>query len=209
MFEERPATKKSLSCRKPVYGVGVNDADYITHRKVSGRCLFCPYYKCWVNMLKRCYCDKHQQRAPTYKGCSVFEEWKTFTNFKAWMESQDWEGNHLDKDLLFSGNKIYSPDTCLFVPAKINTLLTDCGRSRGKLPIGVSKHRKRYRAQCNANGKHTYIGAFDSPDIASEAYLNFKSKEVAVTAHKYNRRNPLHSALMRISTEISEGEYYS
>lgn len=49
-------------------------------------------------------------------GCSVCEEWLTFSNFKRWMEQQDYEGKALDKDLLVSQNKTYSSETCVFVP---------------------------------------------------------------------------------------------
>src|SRR5690554_513591 len=103
--------------RKLVHGVGVNDADYVIQkweefgyvdgkrkRKLVWRC---PYYGVWVRMLERCYSAKTQDRRPTYKGCSVSEEWLTFSTFKDWMKTQKWEGLQLDKDLLFEGNKVY------------------------------------------------------------------------------------------------------
>ena len=108
-----------------VCGVGINDADYVVKKfetigYVDGKrkrklVWTCPYHRAWESMLKRCYSAKYQERQPTYKGCTVSDDWLTFSNFRAWMIAQDWEGKHLDKDLLFEGNKIYSTETCVFV----------------------------------------------------------------------------------------------
>ena len=66
----------------------------------------------------------------SYKGVEVCEEWYNFQNFAEWCETQkflnakDVKGKsyQLDKDILVKGNKIYSPDTCCFVPPEINSL---------------------------------------------------------------------------------------
>ena len=50
------------------------------------------------------------------------------------MEQQDYDGKHLDKDLLVCNNKVYSPETCVFVPREINQFLTKSNNSRGKYP---------------------------------------------------------------------------
>ena len=74
-----------------VYGAGINDADYVVVKlgtiEVNGvrkrkRVWYCPYYRVWTHMLERCYSDKYQDRKPTYKGCSVSEEWLRFSNFR-------------------------------------------------------------------------------------------------------------------------------
>ena len=91
MFIEVKASKKSLTSRKPVFGVGVNDASYMTnHKDKDGIIKVCPYYRRWKNMLKRCYSSKCQDKNPTYLGCAVSNEWLTFSNFKLWMEGQEW-----------------------------------------------------------------------------------------------------------------------
>lgn len=101
--------------KKLVYGVGNNNADYAVEKKetigyVDGKqkrklVWVCDYYRTWKSMLKRCYSAKYQERCPTYKGCTVSEDWLVFTNFRDWMMAQDWEGKQLDKDLLFEGIK--------------------------------------------------------------------------------------------------------
>ena len=88
-------------------------------------------------MLARCYSAKFQEHCPTYTGCTVAEDWLKFSNFKDWMEKQQWEGKQLDKDILFEGNKVYGPDTCVFVSPMVNTFTIDSGAARGKWLIGV------------------------------------------------------------------------
>lgn len=95
-----------------VYGVGfIGDGDYKPkeHKKKS------KFYEVWQGMLQRCYDPKMQERRPTYIGCTVCEDWHNFQNFAKWMSDKDYAGNHLDKDILIDGNKIYSPETCIFV----------------------------------------------------------------------------------------------
>lgn len=104
-----------------VYGVGTNDADYqvaITEALGSKRVIVwkCPYYQKWLNMLERVY---GSDRA-AYEGVSVCESWLTFSNFRSWMEVQDWQGKELDKDVL--GSSVYGPDACLFIHKVVNTL---------------------------------------------------------------------------------------
>ena len=110
---------------KLVYGVGINDADYRVQEKITvvdedGKkkqklVWICPFYEKWKPMLRRCYSAKYQEVRPTYIGCSVSEDWLRFSTFKAWMAAQDWEGMEIDKDILFPNNKIYSPETCVFI----------------------------------------------------------------------------------------------
>lgn len=137
--------------KKLVCGVGINDADYVVQRKetigyVNGKhkqklVWTCPYYRVWTNMLVRCYSTKKQEKYPTYKGCTVSDEWLTFSVFKSWMEKQDWDGKQLDKDLLFEGNKVYSAETCVFVTKEVNMFTTERCAARGEWPIGVNWHK--------------------------------------------------------------------
>lgn len=196
MFDEIPATKLSRSMRSFVYGVGINDADYLTQRIVNGIRLMCPFYSRWAAMMSRCYCPIVQAKYPTYEGCTVSSEWLTFSVFKGWMMQQDWEGNHLDKDLLVQGNKVYSSDLCLFVNQSINLLLNDSKASRGKYPLGVSLNRLQSRFVSNVvlDGKKVRIGTFDTPKEAHEAYKKAKHKIIKDVAMK--QVEPLRSALL-------------
>lgn len=135
-------------------------------------------------MLERCYSEKTQSRQPTYIGCTVCEEWHSFTAFRVWMKQQDWQGKQLDKDLLIAGNKIYSPETCIFVSHAINSLLLDCGALRGEFPIGVCWHvrDKKFQSACRINGKCKHLGYFTDPHEAHRAWQTFKIKAIEQTA---------------------------
>lgn len=145
---------------KLVCSWGVNDADYaITKNEVvNGKkkiVWVCPYYKRWKGMLERCFSLKYQEMQPTYKGCTVCEEWRYLSNFIKWVDSQpnrDWESCNLDKDFLIEGNKEYSPNTCVFIPSNLNSFIVDKGNDRGDYMIGVSyEHKKNpYRARCSS-----------------------------------------------------------
>ena len=177
----------NLDAPRLVYGVGINDADYVVVKwetiEVKGvrkrkRVWECPYYRAWANMLERCYSTKFQERNPTYKGCSVSEEWLTFSNFRRWMESQDWEGMQLDKDILFAGNNVYSAKTCVFITSIVNTFTVDCRASRGEWSIGVywNKQAGKFLSQCSnpLTNKREHLGIFTCEDEAHQAWLKRK-----------------------------------
>ncbi len=163
---------------KKIYGHGINDADYKTqtYSRVDGKRVVgfkCPYYIRWKEMLRRCYSEKWIDKFPRYRGCSVSQEWLLFSNFKRWMELQNWEGMQLDKDLLIEGNKIYSSSTCIFVSQEVNKFLTLSDSKRGEYPLGVhfSKRDNKFISQCSQlNGKQKTIGYFDNPEEAHAAW---------------------------------------
>lgn len=172
---------------KTVFGVGINDADYVIstlqtigHKPCGKRIQIstwkCPFYRTWQNMLKRCYSGHTLEIQPTYQGCTVCDEWLLFSNFKKWMETQDWEGKSLDKDLLLKGNKVYSPDTCVFVTQRVNTFCVDCKKVRGDYPIGVCKvGGGKFKAQIkDGEGSTKFLGHFDTPQEAHKAWLSAK-----------------------------------
>ena len=172
---------------KLVFGVGINDADYVVQKKetveVNGKIKqklvwVCPYYRTWKSMLQRCYSTRFQESFPTYKWCSVSEEWLRFSNFKSWMEKQDWEGLQLDKDILFEGNKVYSEETCTFVTKGVNVFTTDRGNGRGEWLIGVcwDKNAGKFKSMCRNTftKKQEYLGLFTCEVEAHQAWLKRK-----------------------------------
>lgn len=185
-FIEIPANKKSLAMRKLIYGIGINDANYIVQPKINGKQLICPFYRSWHNMIKRCYDPKYHQARPTYIGCSVVEEWIFFSKFKKWMTHQDWHGKELDKDIKHIGNRLYGPDNCLFVSRAINLLLTASESIRGDFPIGVSfsKRNNKFIAYCNYNGKQIYLGYYTNPESAHAEYLKYKHMVILEAANE-------------------------
>lgn len=168
---------------KLVHGVGVNDLVDCYPIKFAD----CQFYKTWKKMLGRCYDPKYHATRPTYEGCSVYEDWKYFSKFKAWMEIQDWEGNHLDKDLLVAGNKVYSPETCVFLPEKLNSLIVTQKRSDKAVPAGISFQNgcQKYIVSCAVDGKNKNLGRYKCPEEAFNVYKNFKNDLVRKKAEEY------------------------
>lgn len=162
--------------RKPIWGWGINDADYVVQPMVEGKRDSCPFYMTWKNMVTRVHDPAYRATRATYVGCSICEEWRYFMTFRAWMIEQNWQGKHLDKDILIPGNKVYSPDTCVFVPREINTLLCAADSIRGQYPRGVefNKQRGGFRAQMYKHGKPTHLGIFTTPEAAHAAYIKAK-----------------------------------
>lgn len=187
MFVEFTTPAKSISIRKPVAGVGINDAEYKTmYRGEDKEWCRCPYYTAWVHMLHRCYSEKCHKARPTYIGCTVSEEWKIFSNFKRWMKAQSWEGNTLDKDLRVKGNKIYSSETCIFISVHLNTIFGNKPKRSSGLPRGVyynegNKDRK-YFSKMNKYGKEVYLGAYKTKSETEKAYRDEKLKYIIEVA---------------------------
>lgn len=144
-----------------VQGVGINDAGYSVRPK-SSRDKPCPYYIRWADMLKRCYSEQFRKQRPTYENCTVCDEWVYFTNFKQWMQNQEWEGNQLDKDILILDNKVYAPETCLFVPLVVNNFFKGLRTNAVYYDID----RNKYRVSIN----NKFIGRYDTEEQALLAY---------------------------------------
>lgn len=173
-----------------VYGVGINDADYPVQYSTNGVRVSCPFYKRWLNVLER---TQSNNRTPAYKDCTIEPSWLKFSNFKKWMEQQDWQNKDLDKDLLIPNNKHYGPDTCLFVPRSINGLLVKSKKT--KTFIGVYKHNNKFKARCSVENRSIYIGTYPTREEAAHAYNVFKSNHLRSVAE--SQPEPVKSALIR------------
>lgn len=162
---------------KLVYDVGVFDVDSDSD-SIS--------YYAWTNILTRCYSNRHLSRRPTYERCEVDSEWHLYSNFKKWFEVNYVDGYHLDKDVLVQGNKVYSSESCVFIPPRINTLLTDRSRDRGEYPLGVSKEsrRNKYKATISIFGKNKHLGFYATPEEAHAAWKEAKKKYVSECANE-------------------------
>lgn len=102
-----------------IYGVGFVGIG--THIPTSNK-LNNPSYEAWRGMIRRCYDTAVHEKHPTYKDCTVCSEWHNYQNFASWFDLNNVDGYDLDKDIKIDGNKLYSPDTCLFVSPKNNKI---------------------------------------------------------------------------------------
>lgn len=196
----KPRNRKEI-----LYGVANNDYNGIVkteNKEIQS-------YTCWCNMLKRCYDAKCLEKEPSYKECSVCDEWLKFSNFKEWFDKNYIDGYELDKDILFKHNKIYSPETCCFVPQFLNTLLINVRKIRGQYPIGIRRVPSgRFVARVSYVGKRKHLGTFDTIEEAFAAYKKEKESYIKEVAQKYFNDGKItkrvYDALIRYEVEITD-----
>lgn len=175
------------SLKPTVFGFGINDVNYRVKLKeelprVNGHrkrkvIWDCPYYRDWQEMLRRGFSDRFKKRQPAYKDCTVCSEWKYLSNFIEWVDSQpnkNWQNCSLDKDFLSEGNKIYSPETCVYIPQGLNVFISK--GVRGECLLGVrptGNVTNPYNANCKNPfdiGGKSWIGVFTTELEAHKAW---------------------------------------
>lgn len=168
-----------------IFGIGINDANYVTRKvtKLNGsqKTLWeCPIYSVWKSMLRRCYSSRWARLHPSYAGSSVCDEWLRFSVFAKWMCGQRFIGMDLEKDLINPGNRVYGPDSCVFVSGSINTFITEPKSRKGEWPTGVyfNAVKNKFIAQINNpfTKKRQALGAFGCPDLAHKAWRQAKHR---------------------------------
>lgn len=193
--------------RKPkiIYGKGINDVnDYVNDNKGYR----CPFYERWVSMLKRCYSLSWLNKYPTYKGCSVCKEWLTFSNFKSWMEQQDWKGCDLDKDLLVKGNKVYSPETCCFIPKELNVSLQYYSKSNNLLGVICDKRSqiRPFIARIQDQSICIYLGCYATEIEAHRAWQAGKINSLKRLSRKFqNFKDSIELHIQAIEEDLTQG----
>lgn len=158
--------------KSTLYSAGGCYNDRVRPSKIDG--VDTPESVLWNSVKTRCYSEKYQSKRPTYIGCEMSENFKNFTFFHDWCREQVGFGSqdfHLDKDLCSKGNKIYSEDTCFFLPRAINMALMLHKEVRGDLPIGVWRLGDSFRSVCSMHGNKVSLGVFRTVE---EAFLQYK-----------------------------------
>lgn len=170
-------------------------------------------YRVWHSMLNRCYSIKSRNNNLSYSNCKVCEEWQSYYNFDKWFNENYYELDNeiveLDKDILYKGNKVYSPYNCIFVPDSINCLFTKSEKIRGDCPIGVVWHNrdKVYEAWCSNGHKHLiYLGRFHDEINAFQTYKKYKENLIKQIADEYKNKIPekLYNAMYTYKVDITD-----
>lgn len=165
--------------KRTVRGVGYNSGG-VYKRAEHGKPT--KVYLLWISIFNRCYSDYQLERRPSYKGCTIDERWHDFQDFAKWCDEHKYSdmGYQLDKDILVTGNKVYSPETCCFVPREINMLFTSAARARGKFPQGVDYYEplNSYRSRVRIRDKLKHLGYYSTPNEAHEVYKKAKESHV-------------------------------
>lgn len=179
---------------------GMNDADYpVKPLNESGGRDWCPFYKVWFNMVNRA----HHSTAKAYEGVTVDERWKVFSDFRTWMESQDWDGKSLDKDLLPMAygldQKLYSPDTCVFVTHEVNMFASTAGSPRTTnhdLPRGISRNRNKYQTSYLNHKSEHHLKPFVTESLEEAVQIYTAAKEAHLRALIASEQNPVVQAAL-------------
>lgn len=151
-------------------------------------------YEAWHGILRRCFDEKTKIKRYTYEKCTVCNSWLTYKNFFNWLHQQEnfekWlHGDRwaVDKDIIFKGNKLYSPDTCFLVPNRVNAQLLKSDAIRGDYFIGVTYHKQssKYESQSNdGNGNKVHLGLYENEQDAFKAYKKYKEKVIKKVANE-------------------------
>lgn len=201
-----------LRCSNLVQGIGTKGNNYPSSKQ--GKKI--KEYSLWVDMLLRCT-EKYQTKRPSYVATICSENFKSYSYFYEWCQEQKGFGNtdenerywQLDKDILIKGNKLYSEDTCVFVPSRINTLLIKSNSVRGEYPLGVCWHKNRNQFVSSCSGTDrvkNHLGLFSTPEEAFQAYKLFKEEYIKMVAEEYKSQldTRTYEALMNYTVEITD-----
>ena len=173
-------------------------------------------YIIWCGILRRCYDPKFHKKEPTYKGCKVEDYLLNFQHMCEWIDKNYYEipgeKMELDKDILCKGNKIYSRETCIFVPKRINSLFVKRDNARGDTSIGVDQLSSgNYEVRCNDGyGKRIYLGTYSTEEEAFQIYKKYKEKVIKETIDSYEGKIPepfysrLREAMYNYRVEIDD-----
>ncbi len=138
----------------------------------------------WSEMIRRCYSNEYLVKYPTYATVTVCDEWLNFQNFAKWYEEKypyhvKNINFHLDKDLLQQKfkNKIYSPDTCIFLPQQVNVFIASINKYNG---YSWHKNNKKWVSSVkdfNSN-KTINLGSFLTEQEARRSYFIEKKNQI-------------------------------
>jgi hypothetical protein len=162
-------------------------------------------YRIWENLIYRCYGEKFRDSRPAYKGCTVCQEWHNFQNFAQWYDENFYdcgEGRmHIDKDIIIKDNKLYSPETCILVPQRINMIFMTKSR-KDDLPNCVRQNPSGSYASYY-NGKR--YGTYRTLQEAVNEHEKQKRIHIIEVAEEYKNKIPLkvYEALINYCEELA------
>lgn len=152
-------------------------------------------FKRWSDMFLRCYDPYYlnNDKYIAYRDVVVCEEWHNYQVFAEWYYENYVEGFELDKDFLFVGNRVYSPQTCIFLPKRINIFIANKMRKRenssgGHAGISIRKLKNgiTYVIKCNNfdTSEEIYLGRNKELEYAIDIYNKYRYEQ-SLKAYKY------------------------
>lgn len=153
-------------------------------------------FSVWSKINSRCLQGGHYQ-TKSASVCGATNAFKSFDFFAEWCSDQpgylckDAPGRYwsLDKDILGDGDKIYSENSCCFIPQYLNKITGTSSAIRGEYPLGVSKveYTGKFMSYCKTtgNGKREILGYFTEPMIAHHAWQEAKIRALRFAISRY------------------------
>ena len=169
-----------------IQGHGKNDVEFSTCPNIDGKRYKHVAYQIWQDMLRRCFSEAYLSTHTSYIGTKCSDDWKLFSKFLIWFNKNYISGYQLDKDLLYRGNKLYSENTCIFIPPQVNTYIITSTKARGILPVGVHSKDNKFQSTIQIDGKTTHLGIFTDPILAHRAWQKAKIEHAKELMEKYN-----------------------
>lgn len=147
--------------------------------------------KRYCNMMNRCYREGFNKAY--FNKNTVDDVWANKEtgrkNFRAWHKDNYYvygsEQIDMDKDIKVAGNTVYSDNTCLFVPHKINVAFEQISIN----PKYNSKLDKWTHAIC-INGESMNLGYYDTKEKAINAYIECKANAIKELLDEYKNGIP-------------------
>ena len=145
------------------------------------------YYNCFT----RCYNKKYPEKYRYYKDAEVCAEWYNDKySFYKWVRNNFYEYPRkleLDKDIMsiWTGKRIYAPDNCCFIPARVNQLFRN-------FIYESNTHIKEIKRK---NGSTTYrvnmrcLQTAKNFDTFEEARFAVKANKLALISNVLNEFN--------------------
>lgn len=190
-----------------IFGVGfIGDGKHTSRYKGVHN----PAHSTWVNIIGRCYDPYTINKNLCYSDCFVCDEWHNFQSFADWYNKNhpnDGKEYCIEKDIKNIGNKIYSPENCMFVTRDVNGFVLDSGASRGKYLIGASWLERLGKFQANCNNPFTrkmdYLGIFSSE---LDAHMKWRSEKYnhAIKLANQQEREEVKAALIDWAQALKE-----
>lgn len=160
------------------------------------------YYRIWQDVFQRVFFfTKYNKNHPKESNFNYYEKtdldtrWYNFKNFYLWCENKEISnykiGFQLDKDLFSNKyNKKYGPDTCVFIPQYLNSLLKYNSNNKYSPGVSVNSNPKRtekkyFVAEISIlNSKNVWLGLFHTEHEAFCLYYLFKKIVIETKAYR-------------------------